>query len=786
LAAGVATAALSICAPAALAQAHAQTASANVITIEGQDLGSALRTLARQTGAQIVFDPSAVSGLRSPAVRSADPEQALRAMLAGTGLTYRSTGEGTYTILAQASGQRPTQLGAAETGASSDEEIVVTAQKREERLQDVPISVSVMSGEVLDSARMEGVTEALNTIPGVAANTAVQGGGTQVTIRGVAPGGSLFTGSSPTAYYVDGIPFGLVKSAVAPDTNAYDLERVEVLRGPQGTLYGASALNGVVRVLTHDADLEEFGFKFRTSVSTTDGGGENYRGDAAVNAPIVPGKLAVRFAAGFQDLSGWIDRVNEDEANTAELQTYRLRVAAEPTDRLSIGFSAWLSRSDYGAPSVSRDDGSHTATLAEPITTDFDAYGLRVGYDFDNVSFSSVTSLLNYDNDSQLDVLPWFGIPDAPLTNTIASEVFSQEFLLNSTDSGDWRWSLGAIYREGEDRLVQTFAFVPAPIDFTDISDSYAVFGEVTRSFLNGRVELTGGLRYFEDEVTQIENVDSSGPPDDPLIRRVSTFDALSPRVILAWHPTSDSTVYTSYSEGFRSGFNQNPNTIRTAPSLAPLRPDKLRNYEVGARGATSDGRLRFDAALFYIDWQDVQQTVTVDAGGSPIAALVNGDAASGVGFEAALSYELFDGFDVDLNYSWNDLVLDAAVISDGVTLFAAGDRLIASPETTAGAAFSYRFPVAQFEGRFTASAHYISEQQYRTVIAGALVSDTGYASTIARAAFSLESPSGWAATLFVDNLTNEDSGGPALAAVPDWSPRPRPTTVGLQLEHEF
>src|SRR5690606_2693475 len=121
------------------------------------------------------------------------------------------------------------------------EEIVVTAQKREEKLQEGPISISVMSGVELDRSTAQGVTEALTQVPGVAVNVTNQGGGTQMIIRGVTAGGALAAGSSPVSYYVDMVPFGFVRNAIAPDPNAYDLERVEVLRGPQGTLYGASA-----------------------------------------------------------------------------------------------------------------------------------------------------------------------------------------------------------------------------------------------------------------------------------------------------------------------------------------------------------------------------------------------------------------------------------------------------------------------------------------------------------------------------------------------------------------
>src|ERR1700761_1185446 len=178
--------------------------------------------------------------------------------------------------------------------APAIDEIVVTAQKREQRIQDVPISLSVMGGAELDKSSIQSVSDALGLVPGVAVNVTGQGGETRLTVRGVTASGPLFAGPSPIGYYLDSVPFGLVRSAVEPDANTYDLNRIEVLRGPQGTLYGASALNGVVRVLTNDANLDRFELNARVIDSYTQNGGNNPRGDLAVNVPLIEGKLAVR------------------------------------------------------------------------------------------------------------------------------------------------------------------------------------------------------------------------------------------------------------------------------------------------------------------------------------------------------------------------------------------------------------------------------------------------------------------------------------------------------------
>jgi outer membrane receptor protein involved in Fe transport len=695
---------------------------------------------------------------------------------AGTGLPAHSEG---------GSKEQPDSRAITRSGDQGNlEEVLVTAQKRTERLQDVPASISVISGGELDTSTAEGITEALNRTPGVMAQTSYIGGGTQIAVRGVAASSTILHGSSPIAYYLDSVPFGLIKTSIAPDANAFDLERVEVLRGPQGTLYGASALNGVVRVLTKDAGLDRFELKARTSASATEGGGENYRADMALNVPLIDGKLAVRAAGGYEDLSGWIDRPNRRNANDAELRNLRLKVNAQPTDELSIGLSTWISRSDFGAPSLADDQGRHSSINDEPVRTDYDAYSLKVSYDFGSFLVTSMSSYLDYENDGSLDLVPFIGV-DVPFVNQFAAEVFSEEVVVTSSGDGPWRWSLGGMFRDEEDQLFQTITGLIPMVDYTDSSESMAVFGELTRVFNDGRFELTAGLRYFEDDVGTEENVPSSGVLTDPLLRVSSDFDAVTPRLVFAWLPTDQLTVYASYSEGFRSGFQQQPIVLLTAPRIPPVDADTLNNYEVGTKGSVLDGSVKFEAAVYYIDWRDVQRDESVVINSVPIAALVNGESASGVGFEFAINSEPVSGLELGVSFSWNDLAWDDDVFSGGGILFEKGDRLSLSPEIVAGASAAYSFPLNErgVEGRFAASANYTSEQDLEI----ATGRGEGDAILIARTHFAVDFPERWSAMLYVDNVTNED--GAVLSApfpVPEWSTRPRPRTFGLQLEYHF
>jgi len=479
------------------------------------------------------------------------------------------------------------------------EEIIVTAQKREERLSQVPMSVAVLDGAGIDASSLESVTDALKTVPGLAASVGYQGGATLISVRGAGASGPLLEGSSPIAYYLDGMPFGLVTSAFAPDSGAYDLQRIEVLRGPQGTLYGANAQNGVVRILTRDADLDRFGLNARLTGSDTSGGGVNYRGDVAVNVPVIEGKLAVRGVIGYSNLSGWVDGPVGENVNDSQLRTYRLKVNAQPTESLAIGLSAWSSRDDYGAPSASDDNEHVSATQPQPITIGYDVYSLKVGYEFADFSVASMTSLLDYSNRSLWDLLA-AGLPGILFSTGLDSRVVSEEMIFHSRPDNRWRWTAGASYRRGRDRLLQTSLILPAPLDYSYRSESFAVFGEAGRRFADDRFEWALGLRYFHDDVLNRENVQGQGLPGVPLYHATDSFNSTTPRAVLTWHAGDNLTAYASYAQGFRSGFPQNAGVIEVAPGFPAAATGQAQQLRSRRQGKSRGARVIRHGALLH------------------------------------------------------------------------------------------------------------------------------------------------------------------------------------------
>jgi iron complex outermembrane recepter protein len=677
------------------------------------------------------------------------------------------------------------------------EQIIVTAQKREERLQDVPIALTVLPGSELDNSSSVSLFDALGNVPGVTVtggqNAGLQGGGGQLTIRGVTAGAPQLAGTSPIAYYLDGIPFGLVKSAVVPDLAPFDLDRVEVLRGPQGTLYGASAEDGVVRVITNSADLHNFDVKARVSNGTTEHGGDNYQGDLAVNVPIIDGKLAARAVIGQEDLSGWIDSPVRNHVNDERLTTARLKVDALPIEGLSIGLEAWHSVTKYGAPSLSSDNGTITATEPQPTDIKFTMYGLTIGYDFQSFSVTSTSGYIDYNSDNYFDLTPVGPLLGAAFTegpdfpplehNILNSKVFSQEINFASKQLDAWRWTAGLSYRDAKDQLLQAFIGVGD----ADQSKSYAVFGELSRKFLHDQLELTLGARYYHDDESTADLMPAPGTPTDNF---TASFHAATPRVVLSWFAQPNITAYASYSQGFRSGFGQQPVILEAAPGFPPVQPDKLNNYEIGSKGSLWDGRLSFDAAVYYVKWNDVQQSLTVLYQGSTFGAFVNAGSASGAGAEFAVTARLMEGLDVSVNSSWNGLKFDSDVETVGGLLFVKGQRLDRSPEYTAGTSIRYTTALGSrgYTGSVGVSGNYTSQMSSppQLSVPNGLIFE-GSNTVIARASATLKAPSHWSVTAFVDNLNNyKRSPFPEFPGLPEWDERVRPRTYGLQFEYHL
>jgi outer membrane receptor protein involved in Fe transport len=251
--------------------------------------------------------------------------------------------------------------------------------------------------------------------------------------------------------------------------------------------------------------------------------------------------------------------------------------------------------------------------------------------------------------------------------------------------------------------------------------------------------------------------------------------------------------MYVSYSQGFRSGFPQNANAEPTPPAtgLPPAKPDRLHNYEIGSKGTLFDGRLEFDTAVYYMKWNDVQLPLSVTFQNIQVSGLVNSQSASGMGVDFQVAARPLDGFNTGFTFSWNNLTLDAAVYSGGSLLYQKGDRLVQSPEYTAGAFANYSFPFGSsgLVGRLSVSANYTSGEPGETYVGTQTFANTslnGNSIWIGRASFAVDFRSHWSADAYVDNFNNENGAVFRDPYTADWALRVRPRTAGLQVDYHF
>jgi iron complex outermembrane receptor protein len=562
--------------------------------------------------------------------------------------------------------------------ASSDalDEIVVTAQRRAERLQDVPAAITALSGDTLNQMRLQGNADLAAYVPSLSFDV-LGPGETTLAIRGLGtsyglePAVSLYMNETPLDIRTDGY-------AGAPDIDFFDVDRVEVLRGPQGTLYGSSSMGGAIRILTAQPDPKAFAVNAEVGGSSMDGGGEGYLAKSAVNLPVTADS-AIRVVGAFEHVPGYIKQavpgdytvaqpdlpVRARRINDVDLKSGRIMGLWKPTDALTIKPTFMISEVDARNNSnyfSNLPEFTTAATYPSPQASRLEVGNLQVDYNFDFATLMSSTSVLSRDVQTQSDftlfwanLAPAFGVPNPPNYpstdfDTSHNSGFVQELRLTSPTEQALRWVGGAYfshYRQHSTESTNSNAFANAigqttgpnlySFDQSVIDQQTAVFVDLTYKILP-RLEITAGERYYELR-DSLENVQSGAlaAPSQPLVHAKASGN--SPRLVLTYHPLDDTTVYATAARGYRPG---GPNvglptgigcTLNNAYS--PLyQPDTVWNYELGTKLEFLDRKLSIDIAAYRIDWKNVQQAVTDPGCGYLFVANVGAARSKGVEVE--------------------------------------------------------------------------------------------------------------------------------------------------------
>jgi iron complex outermembrane receptor protein len=572
------------------------------------------------------------------------------------------------------------QTAAAQSSGDSLTEIVVTAQRRAERLQDVPAAITALSGDALNQMRLQGNADLAAYVPSLSFDV-LGPGETTLTIRGLGtsyglePAVSLYVNETPLDIRTDGY-------AGAPDIDFFDVDRIEVLRGPQGTLYGSSSMGGAVRILTAQPDPSAFAVNTEVGGSSMQGGGAGYLAKSAVNLPITADS-AVRVVGAFEHVPGYVNQaapgdytvaqpdlpVTARRINDVDLKSGRIIGLWKPTDELTIKPTLMISEVDAANNSdyfSNLPEFTTAATYPSPQTSRLEVGNLQVDYHFDFATLMSSTSVLSRDVQTQSDftlfwanLAPEFGVPYPPSYpgtdfDTSHNSGFIQELRLTSPTEQALRWVGGAYfshYRQHSTESTNSNAFANAigqttgpnlySFDQSVIDQQTAVFVDLTYKILP-RLEITAGERYYELR-DSLENVQSGvlAAPNQPLVHAKASGN--SPRLVLTYHPLDDTTVYATAARGYRPGGPNVglPTGIGCALNNAysPLyQPDTVWNYELGAKSEFLERKLSIDVSVYRIDWKNVQQSVTDPGCGYEFVANVG--TAQSKGVEAEINFK--------------------------------------------------------------------------------------------------------------------------------------------------
>jgi outer membrane receptor protein involved in Fe transport len=686
------------------------------------------------------------------------------------------------------------------------EEIIVTASKREVSLQDLPMSVGVLTESQLRDINAISMDDYWRLIPNLNVRDAPFGGNS-VILRGLSDSDGFQSTESINAFYADDTSLTYVSGlfATPADVAMLDLARIEVLRGPQGSLIGANAMGGAIRMITNDPDPESPVRRMDLNLSDTNEGGWNFGGSAVLNQPTGE-HSAVRVAALYQDDDGFIDDIGLDRENINDKQRTAARLSwlwnmTETFDVLVRLYGEDIETGDYNyadpigrpwANLFTNDDYQVAAYSPQPRDESLHLAALRLRWRPEWGEFYSATSWfekdlsLNYDFSWELYSNFGFDNP-APALAEMDQRDISQEFRLNSDGSERFNWLAGVylLDQESERKDVITvpglFGVALNTMDHLERED-ISVFGEVSWRFRDDLEAVVGGRWYRIDR-----ELNSSGfTLQGPFQRRVAgDADDFVPKVSLSWDVSGETMVYGLMSQGFRAGQFNGANAIDRCGAREVIESDKLTNYETGVKSRLADGQLVLNATLFYIDWDDMQIDFFEQTCG--FTYVENAGRASSRGLEFDFTWLASDRFTLQGGFGYNKAQLEEGLTDPAIDA-PAGSRIPNVPEWTANLSGVWDFRwTERANGQVRADIQYIGDRN----VSFAQSLDFPFPFVDGLDAYTLvniRTSAGmgqWQAELFINNVFDE------MAEVgccrPFWGPAVnRPRTVGVRGRWEF
>jgi len=626
----------------------------------------------------------------------------------------------------------------AATDNSGVEVVTVTARKASELVQDVPMSISTMRADQMVKENTTTIREYFAKIPGL--NLGRSGSRIDVSIRGITTGSN----ANPTmAITIDDSPFGSSTgvgggSLLMPELDPYDLQRIEVLRGPQGTLYGASNLGGLIKYVTAQPNTSQFSGRVQVDGSRVAHGGNGYGVRAGLNIPLVTDKLGLRMSVFDRQDAGWVDDLTTGRAdvNKTKVKGGRAALLWTPNDALSVRASVLHQRSQgkgSGGEAVDVDlrpiygeyvGASMPGTFTYDRRTDF--ADLVVEYEMPWASLQSTSSFGRTRFEGPQDLSWVFGgllenIFRAPLGALITAPMSvhkrTQEIRLDSPDDGrKLEWRLGLFYTNEDSYSGQvltarnrtTGAEQGLPLllnsQSTNAFEERAAFGVLTYHFTPA-FDVQTGFRYSRNKQVYTNSNGGILGGTDPLFTGGSQESKTTYMVTPRYKVAKNLMLYGTVATGYRPG---GPNGSVSPTIPRSYQADTTRNLELGMKGQFLDNRLQLDAAVFRIDWDDIQVILRDPA--TSFSYTANAAGAKSEGIEISGVFYPARGWTISGNTAFTNAVLTSSLgdLSNG----RAGDRLPFSAKRTAALSISRDFKLANgWTVTGGASSNYVGER---------------------------------------------------------------------------
>ena len=716
---------------------QAMANSVERIDIPRGQLTTALQILAKQTGTEFIYSSEQLKDIQTQGAHGTyTTEQAVTQLLRGTKLHLTTHASGAFLISDNSAeseqksagadrfrlAQAPRGAGSTENNSSAAapaseeqgglrlEEIVVTAQKREERLLDVPVPITAVLATNLTDSNQLRLQDYYNRIPGLNVSPSTQGA-QFISIRGVTTG----PGNPTVGIVVDDVPYGgstsIGSGMVVPDFDPSDLSHIEVLRGPQGTLYGVGGLGGLIKYVTADPSTAGVSGRLETGVNgVKNGDGLGYDARGSINLPLSD-DLAIRASGSYRRDPGYVDDPALDLKGVNEGQTFGGRVAAlwRPSTDFSIKLSALYQRN--------KTDGSSDVypSLPTELSQSFalpgmgahdiksQAYSATINARLGAVKLVSLTgyNILRYTDTEDLTsslgafgpVLFGAGFTAAPFYEDSETKKFSQELRASVSFGEHVDWLIGGFYtHEGAVRHQSVIAVNPLTgagggsylgLNSPSTYQEFAAFTDVTLHFSDRFDMQFGGREAYNDQDYSSDRTGALQSPSAP--QRSSSANKFTFLVTPDFKLSQDAMLYVRVASGYQAGGPNNAASL-TAGVPPSYGASTTINYELGAKGRIGGQLLTYDVSLYYIDWQDIQLTLQSSLG----SYMANGSHAESKGIEATLELHPLQGLTISTWGSVGKADLTEALPATSTAYGADGARLPFSSE------FSGRFSVDQ------------------------------------------------------------------------------------------